>query len=235
MNAKYFKQLPDQEYVFKNFFTCGKNEGLCCADCGTYITRVVQLYGKADHQVYNLGTTCCDKISKDRSVFLTPQSVQRKKIFMAEFKKIEKSIKDLEALADELGGEKLKFYDLHWSIYNSIDASVFIFCGSNYLIHINIDFCQRCWSALKDLFADYAPVTDYSELYKLQWSNDTLLAFRDREDREWKKSREGWNDDEGVWYKFFKANYPDSFGSWKHNQGELWETVSKYKSGVHVF
>ena len=63
--AKYFQTLPDQEYVFKTFFTCGKNEGLCCSDCGTYITNVVQVVGKADRMVYNLGTICCDKISKD--------------------------------------------------------------------------------------------------------------------------------------------------------------------------
>ena len=35
MNAKYFKTLPEQEYIFMNFYTTGKKEGVCCADCGT--------------------------------------------------------------------------------------------------------------------------------------------------------------------------------------------------------
>ena len=44
MNAKYFKTLPEQEYIFKNFYTTGAKEGVCCADCGTYITNVSSAY-----------------------------------------------------------------------------------------------------------------------------------------------------------------------------------------------
>lgn len=212
---KYFQRLPDQEYIFKNFFTCGKNEGLCCSDCGTYITNVVQVVGKADGQTYNLGTTCCDKISKDRSVFLTPLSVQRKKIFMNAFKKFQKIIKELESYAEENGGSKIKFAEVEIDYTGELMVTLFIHCNNGALIYNHLDSAQRCLSGLGELTKDYEFVFDVDDLFERKWNSETISFvrriwnenFKKNNPDMWAEKKSNWKsylDDKGVEVKYFK-------------------------------
>lgn len=62
--VKYFRNLPDQKYLYKGFAAVGAKEGTTCDECGAYIQNIVTVVGSVDHQTYNLGLTCCEKSSK---------------------------------------------------------------------------------------------------------------------------------------------------------------------------
>lgn len=206
MNTKYFKTLPEQEYVFKNFFTCGKDEGLCCSDCGTYITNIVQVIGKADKQIYNLGTTCCDKISKDRSVFLTPLSVQRKKIFMTAFKKFQKNRKELELCAQENGGAVKKFADAEIDYMNNFVVSLFIYCKNGALIYARFEAAQRCLSGLKELTEGFNFIFDFSEVFSKKWDYEALNLVKKMEHETFKKyNPDMWAEKLSNWQGYLKG------------------------------
>lgn len=204
---KYFQTLPEQEYVFKYYFQTGKNEGCNCADCGTYITNVVQLFGTADKQTYNVGTTCCNKISKDREVFLTPKSVQRKKIFMTEYKKIADAIKNAEKLADMLGGIDRRFIDIEWSNYStSLELSIFILSKNGVLINTTVDYAQRCFSALKDIFSDYDfVIAGMKDVLSKDWNNATLQEINTIFGDDWRKNKRSYTEI-SAWLEYVQKN-----------------------------
>ncbi len=223
--AKYFQTLPDQQYVFKNFFTCGKNEGLCCADCGTYITNVVQVIGKADKMIYNLGTTCCDKISKDRSVFLTPLSVQRKKIFMTQFKKFQKIRKELEIYAETWGGAVFKFASLDYDYRQNLRVTLFIYCKNGLVIYNTFEEAQRCFAGLKELLNGYQFSFDCGDFLEGDWKRDSYIALKRMVEKAYKDyNKDNWNGD-SIWYCFFKTT--EYFNNWVH-----FEDTEFYKKPV---
>ena len=223
--AKYFKTLPNQEYVFKTFFTCGKNEGLCCSDCGTYITNVVQVIGKADGMTYNLGTTCCDKISKDRSVFLTPLSVQRKKIFMTQFKKFQKIRKELEVFAESWGGAVYKFADIDYDYRQNMRITLFIFCKNGFVIFNHLEDAQRCFSGLKELLNGYQTTFDCEEFLSRKWDYINLKKIVEEAYSDFNKG--AWNGEQ-VWNCFFKQT--EYFEKWVH-----FENTEYYKKPMEEF
>ena len=215
MNAKYFKTLPEQEYIFNYFFTTGAKEGMCCADCGTYITNVVQLIGKADKQIYNVGTTCCNKISKDRSVFLTPLSEQRKKIFMNQFKKHQKIVKELEEVAELNGGAELRFADVDFSYKQELRITLFIFCKNGYIAYNWLDNCERDFAGLKEITSGFKFDMDFAELLEKRWNRDLMLEIKKLIGESWSKmgARCGF---ESLWEKWLFSNYPELETKFKH-------------------
>ena len=223
--AKYFKTLPDQEYVFKTFFTCGKKEGLCCSDCGTYITNVVQVIGKADRMVYNLGTTCCDKISKDRSVFLTPLSVQRKKFFMTQFKKFQKIRKELEAFAETWGGAVYKFANIDYDYQQNMRVTLFIFCKNGFVIFNHLEDAQRCFKGLKELLEGYQMTFDCADFLEGDYNYITLKDMCNKAYADFNKG--AWNGEQ-VWNCFFKKT--EYFEKWVY-----FENTEYYKKPMEEF
>lgn len=210
MEQKYFQRLPEQEYVFKNYFQTGSKEGCNCADCGTYIVNVVQLFGTTDRQTYNVGTTCCNKISKDREVFLTPKSVQRKKIFMTEYKKITTSIKNLEKSAELFGGITGKFIDFDYSSYdNSLTVNIFILTKEGVLINEYIDYTQRCFSALKDIFNGWdITVESVKEFLNTDWNQCSAGEIKKILNEDYKKRAKGeWNYQGSALSEFLDSYY----------------------------
>ena len=227
--AKYFKTLPDQEYVFKTFFTCGKNEGLCCSDCGTYITNVVQVIGKADRMVYNLGTTCCDKISKDRSVFLTPLSVQRKKLFITEFKKNQKIRKELEEFAETWGGAVLKFADIDYDYQQNMRVTLFIYCKNGYLLFNRFESAQRCFTGLKELLSGYQMTFDCGDFLDGTWKNyDSYISLKKMVEDAYSNYNKGSCNGNQIWYCYFKTT--EYFDKWIH-----FEDTENYKKPMAEF
>lgn len=243
MNAKYFKTLPEQEYIFSNYYELGKKEGICCADCGTYITRVVQLRGRADGMIYNLGTTCCDKISKDRSVFLTPLSEQRKRIFMNQFKKFQKIKKELEAFAEDMGGAVLKFCDIDTDYRQNLRICLFILCGNGLLIMNSFEEAQRCFAGLKELLQDYQTTFDTGDFFEGSWKNyDSYRAVSQMVGNayaEYNNNEFKWNND-SVWYAYFMkqacskdwVHYEDT--KYSKMAGKDWE-LGKYSTCIRIF
>lgn len=214
MDKKYFQTLPEQEYVFKNYFECGKNEGVCCADCGTYITRVVQLYGTADRLTYNVGTTCCNKISKDRSVFLTPKSVQRKKLFMTAYAKCKQIRSELEEYANTWGGEVYKFADLDYDYQGNLRITLFIFCNNGFLVYNSFKTAQRCFSGLKDLLTGYDFTFEIGDFFNGSWNNEKYFELKKLVEDAFKQNNPGVNDRDTNWHCFFKRT--PYFEKWVH-------------------
>ena len=212
---KYFKTLPEQEYIFANFFTCGEGTGLCCADCGTYITKVVQVMGKADRHIYYLGTVCCDKISKDRSVFLTPLSVQRKKIFMNAFKKFQKIRNELEAFAETWGGEVFKFACIDYDHKQNLVITLFIFCKNGFLIFNSFEAAQNCFTGLKELLNGYSFAFDFANFLEGTWKNyDSFIKLKRMVNEAYSNyNKDNWNGNP-VWYCFFQKT--EYFEKWVH-------------------
>lgn len=216
MEQKYFQRLPEQEYVFKNYFQTGSKEGCNCADCGTYIVNVVQLFGTADRQTYNVGTTCCNKISKDREVFLTPKSVQRKKIFMTEYKKITDSIKHLEKASELLGGVTDKFIDIDYSSYDDdLSVDIFMMTKEGVLISERVSYIQRCFSAIKDIFKDWnISIEDIKDSLNKEWNLTTKSEIRKIINNDYKKrAGDNWNYDGSAW-----SEYAENKLGWNSNQ-----------------
>jgi hypothetical protein len=239
MNAKYFKTLPEQEYIFKNFYTTGKKEGVCCADCGTYITNVVQLFGKADRQVYEVGTTCCEKISKDRSVFLTPLSEQRKKIFMNQFKKHQKVVAELEDVAELNGGAEVRFADVSIDYMQSLDITLFIFCKNGYIAFNHLEHCERDFSGLKELTRGFEFDLPFAEEMEKTWNRDLMLEIKKLVGEAWynEGARCGF---ESLWEKWFFRNYPQLKEQFKHiptdvPMGECFHKGKEYKTCPMAF
>ena len=233
MNAKYFKTLPEQEYIFKNFFTTGAKEGVCCADCGTYITNVVQLIGKADRQVYELGTTCCNKISKDRSIFLTPLSEQRKKIFINQFKKHQKIIAELEALAEEFGGAELRFADVDITYMQELQITVFIFCKNGYICFNHLDNCERDFAGLKELTKGFEFDLPFVDVLEKSWNRDMMFEIKGL-------VKKAWNDvyNTSLWEYWLYSKHPELKD--KHSRITREEEASlfqseKYKTFPRIF
>lgn len=233
--TKYFQTLPEQEYVFKNFFTTGEKEGMCCADCGTYITRVVQLQGKADGQIYNVGTTCCDKTSKNRDLFLTPVSEQRKKIFMAQYKKLEKIISELEIYAEENGGAVLKFVDVDVDYRQDLELTVFIYCKNGAIIYNHIYNAQRCLTGLPSLLKDYNFTFDVGDLFSKSWCGNTLIYIKNIISENFKKNNpDMWSEKVSNWEAYFnKTGFADKVVYYREQDAKnvnFVEFKKKYKT-----
>ena len=232
MNAKYFKTLPEQEYIFKNYYTTGKNEGVCCADCGTYITRVVQLFGKADRQVYEVGTTCCEKISKDRSVFLTPLSEQRKKIFMNQFKKHQKVIAELEALAEENSGAELRFADVRISYRQELEITVFIFCKNGHIAWTTLENCERDFSGLAELTRGFQFTMGFEDKMQKTWCRELMFEIQNQVNESWRKLQKY----ESLWEEWLYTEHPELEEKYRPiTDEEKRSQLEKYKTCLRIF
>lgn len=211
---KYFQTLPEQEYVFKNYFELGAKEGVCCADCGTYITRVVQLYGTADGLTYNVGTTCCNKISKDRSVFLTPKSVQRKKLFMSAYTKCKQIRDDVESYAETWGGTVLKFADVDYDYQGNLRVTLFNFCKNGFLVYNSFENAQRCFSGLKELLSGYEFTFDVGDFFEGVWNNKAYFSIKEMVEKNFRANNPEWNDRDSAWFCYLKKT--EYFNKWVH-------------------
>lgn len=237
MKQKYFQTLPEQEYVFKNYFQTGSKEGCNCADCGTYIVNVVQLFGTADKQTYNVGTTCCNKISKDREVFLAPRSVQRKKIFMTEYKKITDSIKNLEKVSELLGGAVGRFIDIDYSSYDDdLSVNVFMMTKEGVLISDRVSYIQRCFSAVKDIFKGWdSSIENMKDALNKDWNLTTKSEIRKIISEDYKKrAGDNWNYDGSAWSEYAEKNLnwnSNRFGNYGFGQKypEIYNAIEEDK------
>jgi len=234
---KYFKTLPEQEYIFKNYFTLGEKEGLCCADCGTYITNVVQLIGRADKQIYNVGTTCCNKISKERSVFLTPLSEQRKKIFINQFKKHKQAVKDIEAVAEENGGAVVRFADVDIDYMQELRITLFVFCKNGFLTFTHLENCGRDFAGLKEITSGFKFDMDFEAELEKSWNREMMGEIKKLIGETWHKEGASCGF-ESLWEKWLFRNYPELKAEFRHiSETEKFEFYKdkNYKSNPCIF
>lgn len=77
---KYFRELPDQIYLYKRFDSVDKMHGCSCDECGAWLQNIVTVTGSVDHIDYHLGLTCCEKASKGmKNISLDDKTAQRVK------------------------------------------------------------------------------------------------------------------------------------------------------------